>query len=223
MVPENFKHKRKDSIICWLFIFADGLFLWIWLCCSVWGRPVVNDNLFTVPLSWINVFNIWIQIDCLLPLSFISPLHLKATGGMHISHWFPLSPVNANANLLFGIMGKAGGRPGRRSGWCVQKEQSHYWGAKSFHTDLNCLVLASSRGDQPGEKHHEEKLSAPLWPDTIKWTYLWIVDIKVCCSCKDIIYFLQRSSCFHSIDLYQSAEQVTQIKFYEKVRGSGSV
>lgn len=72
-------------------------------------------------------------------------------------------PVNANANLLFDIMGKVGGKLGGRSWGCrvgsVLKEQFHYCGLKLFHTDLSFLVLAGHGGDKPAEKQQEKSLS----------------------------------------------------------------
>lgn len=82
------------------------------------------------------------------------------------------------------------GKSGRGTRWEVwglqgrvrPKEHGHYCGVKTFHTDLNFLVLASYRRDKPVEKHQEKKvLSSP---------------VAVWCSCKDIICYLQRTTFF---------------------------
>lgn len=119
------------------------------------------------------------------------------------SHWWDahltlvsIITVNASANLLFGSVRKVGGRSdGRSEGCgvgCVQKAPSHYWGVKSFHTDVcDGINLA--------------------WQ--LLQAYLYAAEIReMLRGCKNIICLLRRSTFSYSIDLSPSAEQLPGIK-----------
>lgn len=158
----------------------------------------------------------WLPAAALSSLSFLSK-----------SHWWDarltlvsIIPVNANANLLFGTLGKVAGRSGGRSGGCrvgcVQKEPSYYgFGGWSNFTQIAIFLRWIATEEISLLRNNKKKafLSLPVaWQLLSRLISEWWI-LKKCVAARKTSLASFIENLFHSVNLYPSAEQVTQVKY----------